>query len=93
MSEPQLSEHISPVSKEWVRAVLAEHPLGPAGLALLVEAAAVRDRIETARQCVAANGLLLPSNANAIQNNPAVAAELDNRRLLVHLLQVLGLVK
>lgn len=88
---PPAPSHLSPESKTWWKAVLADFDLEAHHLKLLRLACEAYDRTQTARQAIDRDGITVTSDTGAIKAHPAIAIERDSRLAFARLLRELDL--
>jgi P27 family predicted phage terminase small subunit len=88
---PKPPKHLSKEVGQWWSQVADTYELEAHHLRLLQCAAEAWDRMQQAREAVAAQGLTFTDSRGSIKANPAVAIERDSRTAFVRLVRELDL--
>ena len=89
---PRAPKHLTAPTRRWFASAVAEYPLEPHHVRLLVLAGEAWDRCQQAREALKKHGLIYHDRFGAPRSRPEVAIERDARLAFARLVRELGLV-
>jgi len=88
---PKLPEHLAQAGRRFFESIVDAFELEPHHRELLRQACVCLDRIDEAQRIIGRDGLLIQDRYGTAKESPAVAIELQNKRLFRALVRELGL--
>nr|WP_083238415.1 P27 family phage terminase small subunit [Methyloceanibacter marginalis] len=89
--KPRAPQHLRPDTRTWFGSVLADYSLEPHHLKLLQAVCEAWDRLQQAREILAAEGLTIPTGDGGCKAHPCVGIERDSRLAVARLIRELDL--
>jgi phage terminase small subunit len=91
MTKPRAPAHLAPATRSWWSSVLTEYAMEEHHVRLLTLAGEAYDRGVQARERIALDGLVVPTNDGGLKAHPCIAIERDCRLAFARLLRELDL--